>query len=73
MDLHYRLTDSLLLAAEVAATEDEQLGSDYGAVIQAEYDLGTLRVSAGYISLGENYRADFSDPLRQVYSDAHGS
>ena len=48
------------------------LGTDYGGVIRAEYDLGTLRLAAGYVSLGENFRADFSDPLRQVYSDARG-
>ena len=72
MDLRCPLSDALALAAEVVTTEDEQLGSDYGGVIRAEYDLGTLRFSAGYISLGENFRADFSDPLRQVYSDARG-
>ncbi len=72
VDLHYPLSDALLLAAEVVTTEDEMRGSDYGGVIRAEYDLGTLRLSAGYISLGENFRADFSDPLRQVYSDARG-
>ncbi len=72
VDLRYPLSGALVLAAEVVTTEDEQLGSDYGGVIRAEYDLGTLRLSAGYISLGENFRADFSDPLRQVYSDARG-
>ncbi len=72
MDLRYGLTDSLSLAAEVVTTEDELLGSDYGGVIQAEYDLGTVRLSAGYISLGEDFRAEFSDPLRQVNSDARG-
>jgi hypothetical protein len=72
MDALYPLTDSFLLAAELVATDDELLGSDYGGVIKAEYDLGTIRLSAGYVNLGENFRAEFSDPLRQVYSDAQG-
>ncbi len=72
MDVLYPVTDSFLLAAELVETDDELFGSDYGGVINAEYDLGTIRLSAGYINLGENFRAAFSDPLRQVYTDAQG-
>ncbi len=63
MDLRYALTDSLSLAAEVVSTEDDLLGSDYGGVIRAEYDLGTVRLSAGYISLGEDFKAEFLRPV----------
>ena len=72
LDFLYPLTDSFLLAAELVRTDDELLGSEYGGVIKGEYDLGAIRISAGYINLGEKFRADFSDPLRQVYSDAQG-
>ena len=72
LDFLYPLNDSFLMAAEIVATDDELRGSDYGGLIRGEYDLGAIRMSAGYINLGEKFRADFSDPLRQVYSDAQG-
>jgi len=72
LDMSYPISDSFVLAAELARSDDELLGSDYGGLIKGEYDMGTVRLSAGYISLGENFRADFADPLRQVYSDARG-
>ncbi len=72
LDVLYPLTDSFFLAAELVRTDDELLGADYGGVIKGEYDMGAIRLSAGYINLGEKFRADFSDPLRQVYSDARG-
>jgi hypothetical protein len=72
IDALYSITDTFLITAQAVATDDELLGSDYGGVIKGEYDLGIVRLSAGYVSLGENFRAEFSDPLRQVYSDAQG-
>ncbi len=71
-DLRYMLSDSLFLAAELVTTEDDLVGTDYGGLLKAEYDMGSLRFSAGYIDLGEHFSAEFADPLRQVYSDARG-
>jgi len=57
---------------EYAATEDIEDRNDYGYLVKVEHDRGGLRVSGGYIDLGEHFSAEYADPIRQVSSDARG-
>lgn len=71
-DIRYGLTDSFSLLGEVVATDSDSDGKDYGGGIKAELDFGALLFSAGYTNLGENFTADFADPLHHVDKDAKG-
>ncbi|MCB2217680.1 MAG: hypothetical protein KQH59_16545 [Desulfobulbaceae bacterium] len=71
-DLQYWFSESFSIAAEAVTTDDEVLGSDQGYALKGEYDLGAIRFSAGYTYLGENFKADFADPLHNVDRDAQG-
>lgn len=71
-DLRIPLVDSLTLLMEYAHTDDTEKHSDHGYTAIAAYDQGRLRLSAGYIDLGEDFAADFADPLHGITSDAKG-
>jgi hypothetical protein len=57
---------------EYIHTEDTEKSSDNGYTAIASYDQGRLRLSTGYIDLGEDFAADFADPLHGITSDARG-
>lgn len=71
-DLWVPIIKPLTLGMEFIHTEDTEKSSDNGYTAIAEYDQGRLRLSAGYIDLGEDFAADFADPLHGVTSDARG-
>ncbi len=72
VDTMYSITDSFSMAAQIVSTNDDEQGQDYGGGVQGKYDMGSVRFSAGYTDLGENFKADFADPLHHVESDAKG-
>jgi hypothetical protein len=72
LDASYSVTDTFSILAEGVATDDELAGEGFGFGLKAEYDIGPLRLSAGYTSLGEDFRAAFADPLHHVDRDAQG-
>jgi FlgD Ig-like domain len=71
-DLRVPVFEPLTLVMEFVHTEDSEKGSDNGYTAIAAYDQGRLRLSAGYIDLGEDFAADFADPLHGITSDARG-
>jgi hypothetical protein len=71
-DLRVPILEPLTLSVEFIHTEDSEKSSDNGYTAIAAYDQGRLRLSAGYIDLGEDFAADFADPLHGVTSDARG-
>ena len=71
-DLRVPLIEPLTLLGELIHTEDTQKSSDNGYTVLAAWDQGRMRLSAGYIDLGEDFAADFADPLHGVTSDARG-
>jgi hypothetical protein len=71
-DLRIPILKPLNVLMEFVHTEDTAKGSDNGGSVLAAYDQGRLRLSAGYIDLGEDFAADFADPLHGVTSDARG-
>jgi hypothetical protein len=72
MDLSYSVFNALVIAAQAVATDDEIFGDDYGYFLNAAYDLGSIRVSAGYSDLGEKFQAAYANPLHNVERDARG-
>ena len=71
-DLRLPIIEPLTLSVEFVHTEDSEKSSDNGYTAIAAYDQGRLRLSAGYIDLGEDFAADFADPLHGVTNDARG-
>ena len=71
-DLRVPVFAPLTLLMEFVHTEDSEKSGGNGYTAIAAYDRGRLRLSAGYIDLGEDFAADFSDPLHGVTSDARG-
>ena len=71
-DLRVPIFAPLTLFMEFVHTEDSQKSSGNGYTAIAAYDRGRLRLSAGYIDLGEDFAADFADPLHGITSDARG-
>ena len=71
-DLQMPVIEPLTLSMELIHTEDSEKGSDNGHTALAAWDQGRLRLSAGYIDLGEDFAAAFADPLHGVTSDARG-
>jgi hypothetical protein len=71
-DLRVPIRESLALHMEFIHTEDTEKSSDNGYTAIASYDQGCLRLSTGYIDLGEDFAADFADPLHGITSDARG-
>lgn len=71
-DLRVPIIEPLTLSVEFVHTEDSEKSSDNGYTAVAAYDQGRLRLSAGYIDLGEDFSADFADPLHGITSDARG-
>jgi hypothetical protein len=71
-DLRVPIREPLALHMEFIHTEDTEKPSDNGYTVIAAYDQGRLRLSTGYIDLGEDFAADFADPLRGITSDARG-
>jgi FlgD Ig-like domain len=72
VDLRVPLIEALTLSVEFVHTEDSEKSSANGYTAIAAYDEGRLRLSAGYIDLGEDFAADFADPLHGVTADARG-
>ncbi len=72
LDASYSVTDAFSILAEGVATDDELAGEDFGFGLKAEYDLGPLRLSAGYTNLGEDFIAAFAEPLHHVDRNAQG-
>ena len=60
-DLQVPVIEPLTLSLEVVHTEDTGKGSDNGYIALAAWDKGRLRLSAGYIDLGEDFAADFAE------------
>ncbi len=71
-DLRYQLTDSFALLSEAVASRADDDKDDYGLALKGELDLGSIILAAGYTNLGEDFRADFADPLHHVDRDAQG-
>lgn len=71
-DLRIPITEPLTLSVEYVHTEDTYKSSDNGYTALAAWDQGRLRMSAGYIDLGEDFAADFADPLHGVTTNARG-
>ena len=71
-DMRIPVYDNINLLLEYARTEDEEERKDKGYIIKAEHDSGTLRLSGGYINLGEHFEAEFANPIRQVTKDIRG-
>lgn len=71
-DLKIPITDSFIFLTEGIGTETAENYTDIGYLIRAESNLGKLRLSGGYINLGEDFSAPFSGPLHGVVSDAEG-
>lgn len=72
IDALYAITNSFSVIAQLVATNDDLQGHDYGGGIQGKYDMGSTRLAVGYTELGEDFKADFSNPLHRVGSDARG-
>ncbi len=72
IDIRLPVTDSLNVLLEAAGTRNTEEMEDAGYLIRAEYDLGQVRFSGGYIDLGEDFDAVFADPLHHVERDASG-
>ena len=71
-DLQLPIIEPLTLSVEYVHTEDTVKGSDNGYTALVAWDQGRLRLSGGYIDLGEDFFADFADPLHGVTTDARG-
>jgi hypothetical protein len=71
-DLRIPIIDSVAVLLEYIHTEDTEKSDDNGYTAIVEYDQGRLRASAGYIDLGEDFAADYADPLHGVTTDARG-
>lgn len=71
-DLRVPIMESMTLLGELIHTEDTEKTSDNGYTAIAVYDQGRLRLTTGYLDLGEDFAADFADPLNGVISDARG-
>ena len=71
-DLQVPVFEPLTLLLEVIHTEDTEKSSDNGYTAIAAYDQGRFKLSAGYIDLGEDFAADFADPLHGITRDARG-
>jgi hypothetical protein len=71
-DLRAPVFGSLTLLGEFIHTEDTTKASDNGYTALAAWDRSRLRLSAGYIDLGEDFAADFSNPLHGITGDARG-
>ncbi len=71
-DLQVPIIAPLTLLCEFIHTEDTEKSSDNGYTALAAWDQGRLRLSAGYIDLGQDFAADFADPLHGIASDARG-
>jgi len=71
-DIRIPVIDGLSLLTEYAKTDDSEFGQDEGYTARVEYDRGGLRVSGGYLDLGENFCARYANPLWGVNSDARG-
>jgi hypothetical protein len=57
---------------ECAGTEDHSGKRATGYLMRIQHDSDDLRISGGFIDLGEYFSADFSDPLHGVIRDARG-
>jgi hypothetical protein len=71
-DLRLPIGEPLDLLLEFVHTEDSEKSSDNGYTTMIAYDRGRMRFSAGYIDLGEDFAADFADPLNGISRDARG-
>lgn len=71
-DLRVPIIAPLTFVCEFIHTEDTEKSSDNGYTALAAWDQGRLRLSAGWIDLGEDFAADFADPLHGITSDARG-
>ncbi len=71
-DVKVPIIEPMSLLMEFVHTEDTEKSSDNGYTAMMAYDQGRLRLSAGYIDLGEDFAADFADPLHGITSDARG-
>ncbi len=71
-DVRVPVRDDMRLMMEYAATEDTEGRADRGFLVKAEHEKGGLRISGGYVDLGECFAAEFSDPLRGITEDVYG-
>jgi hypothetical protein len=71
-DLQVPIIEPLTFSVEYVHTEDTEKGSDNGYTALAAFDKGWLRLTGGYIDLGEDFFADFADPLHGVTTNARG-
>ncbi len=71
-DFRLPLGSKLALISEYATTESPDGVDDSGHVLKSEYIHQQCRITGGYFFLGENFSAEYADPLRQVYQDAKG-
>jgi hypothetical protein len=72
VDILFPLSDYLFVMAEGAGTEDQNGKQDLGYLLKGVLTTRSLKLSAGYIHLGEYYSAPFSAPLHGVDGDARG-
>lgn len=71
-DIRIPLYDKVNLLFEYAETEDTEKRKDTGFLVRAEHDSGGLRLSGGYIDLGEHFEAEYANPIREVTKDIRG-
>ena len=71
-DLRVPVLEPLALVLEFIHTDDGERGNDIGFNAGVDYDQGRLRMAARYIDLGEDFAADFADPLNGITTDARG-
>lgn len=71
-DIRIPIHDKVNLLFEYAETEDKEKRKDNGYLARAEHDSGGLRLTGGYIDLGEHFEAEFANPIHQVTKDVEG-
>ncbi|MFP4037100.1 MAG: FlgD immunoglobulin-like domain containing protein, partial [Desulfobacteraceae bacterium] len=68
IDLAVPVGEGTDIDMEAVGTKNAENIRDNGWMLGVKHDNGTLRASAGYYYLGEDFSAPFADPLRRVYS-----
>jgi hypothetical protein len=71
-DLRVPILEPLTLLMEFIHTDDTERSNAIGFSASAQYDQGRLRMAAGYIDLGEDFAADFANPLNGITRDSRG-
>lgn len=71
-DLRLPISTRSIILAEYVSTKNGDGVNDDGYILKAEHNSETIRIAAGYFDLGENFAADYANPIRQIRSDGKG-